>query len=153
MRVYYAHCIAIYNTLQENRDVELLEGLGHNVVNPNSRTISQRCDRIKEVHRAFNLAPSEVDRVQATLAEIEELRPFTESGQAVMHLVFKPLVTNAEALAFRGLPDGRIPAGVGLEVEWAEEAGLPIIELPTFAYQRVMSVNSTRQYLREIGVR
>ncbi len=34
MRVYYAHCQAIYGTPQEDRDVELLTRLGFGVVNP-----------------------------------------------------------------------------------------------------------------------
>jgi hypothetical protein len=33
--VYYAHCIAIYDTPQEKRDVDTLEALGWIVINPN----------------------------------------------------------------------------------------------------------------------
>lgn len=36
MVVYYAHSIALYNTKQEQRDVETLEALGFEVVNPNA---------------------------------------------------------------------------------------------------------------------
>lgn len=36
MRVYYAHHMSIYGTPQERRDVELLESLGFEVVNPNT---------------------------------------------------------------------------------------------------------------------
>jgi hypothetical protein len=35
LRAYYAHCMAIYNTVQEDRDVSLLTKLGFEVVNPN----------------------------------------------------------------------------------------------------------------------
>jgi hypothetical protein len=35
MKAYYAHCIALYNTPQEQRDVSMLEQLGFTVVNPN----------------------------------------------------------------------------------------------------------------------
>lgn len=35
-KVYYAHPISIYNTPQEQRDVERLQKLGFEVVNPNS---------------------------------------------------------------------------------------------------------------------
>jgi hypothetical protein len=35
MRIYYAHCIAIYDTPQEQRDIETLQQLGFEVVNPN----------------------------------------------------------------------------------------------------------------------
>ncbi len=36
MLVYYAHPISLYNTKQEVRDIELLEKLNFQVVNPNS---------------------------------------------------------------------------------------------------------------------
>lgn len=34
MKIYYAHCQAIYGTVQEKRDIELLQRLGFEVVNP-----------------------------------------------------------------------------------------------------------------------
>lgn len=37
LRVYYAHCLALYNTPQEKRDVALLRRLGFTVENPNSK--------------------------------------------------------------------------------------------------------------------
>lgn len=37
MIVYYAHCMAIYNTPQEERDIELLKELGFEVNNPNDK--------------------------------------------------------------------------------------------------------------------
>ena len=36
MKVFYAHCSAIYGTPQEERDLELLEKLGFTVINPNT---------------------------------------------------------------------------------------------------------------------
>lgn len=36
LRVFYAHCLAIYNTPQEARDVKTLERLGFEVFNPNT---------------------------------------------------------------------------------------------------------------------
>lgn len=33
--VYYAHCMALYDTAQEKRDVALLQRLGYRVLNPN----------------------------------------------------------------------------------------------------------------------
>jgi hypothetical protein len=36
MKIYYAHCINIYGTQQEKRDIATLEALGFEVVNPNS---------------------------------------------------------------------------------------------------------------------
>lgn len=36
MKVYYAHCMTIYDTPQETRDLKLLEkDLGYEVLNPN----------------------------------------------------------------------------------------------------------------------
>jgi len=35
-RVYYAHPMSLYDTPQEERDTEFLEGLGFQVVNPNA---------------------------------------------------------------------------------------------------------------------
>jgi hypothetical protein len=34
MTVYYAHCMALYGTPQEARDIELLRSLGFKVINP-----------------------------------------------------------------------------------------------------------------------
>jgi hypothetical protein len=36
MQLYYAHCMSIYNTPQEKRDIDLLKSLGFVVDNPNS---------------------------------------------------------------------------------------------------------------------
>jgi hypothetical protein len=35
MKIYYAHSVALYDTPQETRDIELLEALGFSVLNPN----------------------------------------------------------------------------------------------------------------------
>lgn len=43
MKCYYAHCKAIYGTPQEERDIELLESLGFEVVNPNDPIHQERC--------------------------------------------------------------------------------------------------------------
>jgi len=67
---------------------------------------------------------------------------------------FKALVEACDCLCYRALPDGRIPAGVAKEVVWAVEKGLPVFELPHgFIDDRIMSVESTRGYLYEIGAR
>lgn len=36
MKIYYAHCIALYGTPQEERDVATLKSLGFEVINPNA---------------------------------------------------------------------------------------------------------------------
>jgi hypothetical protein len=43
MNIYYAHCMDIYNTPQEERDIELLESLGLGVINPNTSLHQLRC--------------------------------------------------------------------------------------------------------------
>jgi hypothetical protein len=48
-RVYYAHCIALYDTQQEGRDIDTLTGLGWVVVNPNQPKIECEVQRRKEL--------------------------------------------------------------------------------------------------------
>jgi hypothetical protein len=143
-RIYYAHCVAIYDTPQEERDIATLEGLGFNVLNPNDPQFEKQCQRIRKEWQ---------NRILGIFHN--EMAQYKEVGEAIMHMVFKPLVSAAkvEGVAFRALPDGRIPAGVAQELEWARQCGLPILELPAFAYDRVMSLSSTRTYLHEIGER
>jgi len=113
MRVYYAHCLSLYGTKQEQRDVETLEALGFEVLNPNARIH-------KDAYSKFG-----------------------------MHY-FENLVLRCDAIAFRALPDGRIPAGVSEEIK----AGLKlIIELPNNITGRSISVDETREYLRDCGYR
>lgn len=123
--VYYAHCMAIYGTVQEDRDVLTLEQLGFDVVNPNTRATDKQCRLVKEAR----------------------------GSKAVMDEIFQPMVKGCSALAFRALPDGSIPAGVAKEIEWAIELGLPVFELPSGIVRRTLDVDVTREYLREIGQR
>jgi hypothetical protein len=135
MRIYYAHCIALYGTPQEVRDLELLGRIftamdrPFEIVNPNSFNIERLCKDIK------NKSPEK------------------DVGQEIMDYVFRPLVKSCHVTAFRALPDGRIPAGVLQEVEWAREVGQPVIELPSGISSRAMTVQETREYLREVGNR
>lgn len=41
-KVYYAHSLHLYNTPQEKRDIELLEKLGFEVLNPNQPEIQEK---------------------------------------------------------------------------------------------------------------
>lgn len=125
MKVYYAHCIAIYSTPQEDRDVETLETLGFEVFNPNSPAVD-----------------AEVKRLKA-------------AGDENYMSYFTNLIRCCDALAFRALPDGQIPAGVAKEIGDAEALGLPVFELPSYCTPggRVMSLENTRRYLKEIGAR
>lgn len=143
-RCYYAHCIALYGTPQERRDLKTLEDLGFSVINPNSPDIEAQCREVREAFK--NPVRHYVERRFLGMAD---------AGQAVMELVFKPLLTptNIDVIAFRALPDGRIPAGVMKELQWARTNGLPMIELPSNLLGREMTVAHTREYLAEVGER
>lgn len=119
MRVYYAHCLSIYDTPQEQRDLQIMDDLGWEVYNPNNDECSAG---------------------------------YREKG---MDFFFDLLRNgNFDAVVFRAIPDGRIPAGVMKEVNFASNnIGLPIIELPTNLRGRDMNVEQTREYLRLCGHR
>lgn len=116
MKIYYAHCIAIYNTNQEQRDLETLRQLGFEPVNPNE--------------------------------------PAHEDGYNHCGMdYFLKFVGLCDAVVFRAMPDGSIPAGVAKEVGWFIKAGKPVIELPSCITRRALGVESTREALRECGYR
>lgn len=117
MRVYYAHPIDIYNTMQEVRDVELLTNVfcSDIIINPNSRENEVAYQTIGMSH-------------------------------------FLEIVDECDLLVFRGYPMGRIPAGVWKEISRAREKNIPVLELPTLV-DRAMSVDDTRQFIKEIGTR
>lgn len=123
MKVYYAHCENIYNTPQEKRDIETLEALGLEVVNPNGG-----------------------------IKIPDELRGHKNSSNLIMEF-FKEEVKKCDALAFRSVPDGLITAGVMTEIQTMRDAKKPVIELPSMIAQRSMSIEETREYLHEIGQR
>lgn len=64
MKIYYAHCIAIYNTEQERADVVMLQCLGFTVVNPNapehkSSDMNYYLDIVRNCHAlAFRRLPN-----------------------------------------------------------------------------------------------
>jgi hypothetical protein len=126
MKAYYAHCMALYNTAQERRDLQTIKELGWEVLNPNTPEHQAGCD-------AARLA-----------------KPANPS--AAMDY-FQPLVEGCDIVVFRALPDGAIPAGVGKELQWARDAGLFILELPSGLLRRKLTVDQTREYIREVGMR
>lgn len=65
--------------------------------------------------------------------------------------VFLELVRQCDALAFRGFSDGKIPAGVHKEAVEAIMNGLPVFEMPAPLYLRKMTVEETRERLKELG--
>ena len=122
-KCYYAHCVAIYNTAQEQRDIVTLRTLGLEVYNPNN---------------------PEVDAA---------VRAMKASGNDDYMDYFKNLVEACDVFAFRALPDGRIPAGVALELMTAMKHKMQVLELPNGVLGRMMSVDATREYLRDVGQR
>lgn len=66
---------------------------------------------------------------------------------------FKPYVQESAALVFRAFPDGSIGAGVAKEIEWANEAGVPVIEIPRQINRRTLDVANTKAMLAELGKR
>ncbi len=96
MRVYYAHCMSIYNTLQEERDVETLHKLGFEVVNPNDPTSEDKYKRLGIIY-------------------------FTELAKGCDALAFRALLTGAigagisaeiEAVRAAGIPVFELPTGI-----------------------------------------
>jgi hypothetical protein len=124
MRVYYAHCQAIYGTKQELRDLDVLMALGFEVVNPSSPEHAQMARNLKAAGQ----------------------------GERVMDY-FVSLVDGCDAVAFRALPDGAIPAGVAKEVARAADKGKPVIELPHSVLRRTLTREQTHEYLAEVGQR
>lgn len=118
MKIYYAHCICIYNTPQEERDLELLHKLF-----PNDDVYNPSQDENSDLG-------------------------YRQNGMKY----FTDIVEECDLLAFRSLPYSKIPTGVFKEISHAQNKNIPIIELPSFV-DREMSVNDTRQYLKESGIR
>lgn len=116
MRIYYAHVMALYNTPQEQRDVETLKRLGFDVLNPNGP---------------------------------QHQKGAKKDGMAY----FESVVLSCDALAFRALPDGKISSGVAQEIQWAQKAKMPIIELPGSFLQRFLTYPQTVEYLLDTGER
>lgn len=117
---YYARCMALYGTKQEQRDIALINSLGFKVIE---------------------------------FPKQGELDFRKTQGENVMVTVFYPLVRQAQIVFFRGLPDMKIPAGVAQEISWAASMEVPVLELPTRPAYRALSVDETREYLRDVGQR
>lgn len=124
MIVYYAHSLHLYNSKQEERDIELLESMGFVVKNPNSIKVQE---------------------------EVEKYR--IEHGDKNVMNYFKDLIDSCGGLVFRAHFDGKIPSGVLFEVNYAKEMGLPILELPSLISTRNLSVDDTRECLKLLGQR
>ena len=79
----------------------------------------------------------------------EAIRQYRAGGMEA----FKPYVLASQALVFRAFPDGSIGRGVATEIEWAQAAGIPVMEIPRQIARRTLSVEDTKAMLAELGQR
>lgn len=102
----------------------------------------EQCDRDKKlIHKlGYELSNPPFDIAQ------EE---YKKQGMAY----FLRFVEESDAIFFRALPDGKIPAGVSTEIRWALGNGIPVLELPNSITARTMTVEETREYLEDVGYR
>jgi hypothetical protein len=119
--VYYAHSMAIYGTPREMKDINMLSEMGFEVVNPSSPGVVKGFEKYKEIHQ-------------------DDYMTF-----------FTLLAAACDVVAFRALPDGRIPGGVAKEIA-ANTTGF-LIELPNRVKGRSMNHEETVEYLEDIGER
>ena len=121
-KCYYAHTMISYGSTIEAVDIDILESLGFEVINPNTKKHIEGC---KEYAAKFG--PSNVMEY------------------------FKNVVDECDVVAFRSLPEGKILSGVAAEVAHAKVIGYPVIELPCSLETRYMEYPETKQYLIELG--
>jgi len=114
--VYYAHCMAYYDTPIEKEDHITLSRMGFDVWCPNR------------------------PEVQKAVADARA------AGRSGMNL-FKDYVLGCDVFAFRAINGREMPAGVQKELDWAKEAGMPIIELPWYT-KDVLTPDQTRAFIR-----
>lgn len=124
MKIYYAHSLNLYGTPQEKRDVETLERLGFEVLNPNT----------PETQKAYDQSVKDA------------------GGEKTM-TYFEYLVDQCGAIAYRPFIDLKIGSGVWYEVNYGLGKGLPIFELPTITKDRILDLEETRNYLHLVGQR
>lgn len=125
--------MGIYNTPQEERDIKTLTDLGFEVINPNTKEISKE---FVDTKRTYSVA---LDNDEAYMMAFED--------------IFFSMVRECPVFAFRGLPNGKIPRGVAIELKHAQLHNKLIIELPCSIISRSMGAEETREYLRDMGER
>lgn len=123
LKCYYAHCMLTYDSSIEQQDIKLLEKIGVDIINPNCEEHRNGCTKF-----AFKYGKDKVMKY------------------------FENIVEDCDMIAFRALPDGQIPSGVAVEVLYAKELNLPIIELPCSITKRCQAYPETKEYLTEIGL-
>jgi len=122
LKCYYAHTMLSYGSTIEEQDIKLLESLGFEVINPNSKEIAERCSKHIE-----------------------------ECGKDRVMELFREIVLDCDIVAFRALPDGTILSGIASELINALDANIPILELPCSVRSRMIAYPETKQMLIELG--
>jgi hypothetical protein len=114
----------IYGSEQENRDIEMLQQMRFEVVNPSDKVYADEYDQ--------------------WLKDNPDKSPMG---------YWQDLAVTCQGIAFRACPDGAIPAGVAKEIAVMRERGCPVIELPSCVLRRTLKVDETKEFLRESGQR
>jgi len=123
IQCYYAHTMTSYNSTIEKQDIELLEQLGFEVINPNQEKYAIGCKNYADLH----------------------------GWDKVMDYFCNIIRDDCDMVAFRSLPNGQILSGVAAEVAFALKIQIPVIELPCSLNTRFMAYPETKQYLIELG--
>ena len=108
--------------------------------------------------KAIYRTPQEVrDTTLITQLGFEPINPASpeyDEGWKTQGMEYKQYFADmCDVIIFRALPDRRIPAGVAKEIEAFQALNKPVLELPSGIMDRVMTVESTRNYLSEAGER
>ena len=122
-KAYYAHCVAIYGSKQEARDIATIEALGFECVNPNT------------------------PEVAAAYQDYKQRNPHDPMQY------FSRFSNECDVVIFRALPEGTIPAGIEKEIGWFIAFDKPVLELPSGMTRRRLTLEQTREYLKEVGQR
>lgn len=67
--------------------------------------------------------------------------------------VFFKEIKKCDILIFKSLYNGKITAGVYKEIKFALDNNIKVIEIPSINNDRVLSVEDTRLFLKNIGYR
>lgn len=127
MKVYYAHCVSLYGTPQEKRDIEILEKFGFEVLNPSDEGYQTGFKHWLKKHEHDT--------------KLNKMDYWTKLAQS------------CDALIFRRTYQGKITSGVAKEIVAMMGVGKPILELPFAIYSSIMTLEETREYLKLIGQR
>lgn len=120
---YYAHPITDYGTELEKRVLRHLEKCGFMVINPNN-----------------------------PITDLEYKLAKTTGGFDRAMAVFYDLINRCDVVAFTPFHDGMISSGVKLELEYALNLGLPVLEVPLqhLTKARYLSYEDTLVRIKEV---